>query len=34
MTKPTAYKLEDHLNDWVKTQFKQLKLQNTMGGIL
>jgi type I restriction enzyme M protein len=24
----TAYKLEDHINDWVKTQFDKLKLKN------
>jgi type I restriction-modification system DNA methylase subunit len=27
-TKSTQYKLEDHVNDWVKTQFDQLKLKN------
>jgi type I restriction enzyme M protein len=28
MTKPTAYKLEDHVNDWVKTKLDKLKLKN------
>ncbi len=26
--KPTAYKLEDHVNDWVKTQFDKLELKS------
>jgi hypothetical protein len=25
---PVSYKLEDHVNDWVKTQFDRLKLKN------
>jgi len=28
MTKKTAYKIEDHVNDWVKTKFHSLGLKN------
>jgi len=26
--KPTAYKIEDHVNDWVKAKFDELGLKN------
>ena len=28
MAKTNTYKLEEHINDWVKAQFKKLKLTN------
>ena len=28
MANNTTYKLEEHINDWVKAQFKKLKLTN------
>ena len=28
MTEKMKYKLEDHVNDWVKRQFDRLKLKN------
>ena len=28
MVKTNTYKLEEHINDWVKAQFKKLKLIN------
>ena len=28
MANNTTYKLEEHINDWVKAQFKKLNLKN------